>query len=117
MSEGEIKRPLAGKAWGPDRTESEISIAARCEHQHQRQTVDRDIAVCAACGRIVGALSRAGEIELIALSVRWGGEPGEIGGGGDDYGIRVAATTDANAPVKPERNGHEKKAKWGAVAV
>jgi len=74
-----------------------------CEHKHQRETADTDLAICIECGRIACALNPSGEVELIILSIRWAGVPD---GGGDDYTLR--------APVKvfqyrtPSRNGHAK---------
>jgi hypothetical protein len=82
-----------------------------CEHPFQRASANDDFSICSSCGRITAPLTRAGEIELIAMLTKWAPEPGEIGDGGDDYAISRPVT------IPPSRNGHEERAKWGAVTV
>ena len=116
MSPGERRSPPVEREANGAADAAPNRILERCEHAYQRPSADNDLAICIQCGRIVGGLTRAGEIELIALSVCWGGEPGEIGDGGDDYAIRVPVRRGGQPAQIPSRNGHD-KAKWGAVAV
>jgi hypothetical protein len=114
VSAGERESPRPDKPEGTDATGiTSTAILERCEHAYQRPTTDGDLAICSGCGRICGALTTDGKVELLCLSLRWSSGLGEVGEtGGDDYAIRVPGATPA-----PSRNGHEKPARWGAVAV